>query len=301
MTTQQMEYFLALAQKLNFSEVAERFFITQPTLSRQISNLETELGAQLFVRQHNAVRLTLAGALLYQGLKGLYGDLRDLARQVEVAGQNRVGDLRIGLAEDQQISEELLAAIRAFHALRPQVRISIFQCRYDQLRSGLLDGTLDLINGLFFPEPGGPGGMTYCVRADEGYCLAVCRQQAEGLPVRLTTAEVEELLLQIPLIIPDGEGFAPPKDDPVGDFRQDMKFSRPLNHVVKVKQLSSVPLYVSAGLGAAVSNRTAIMARDPNIQMIPITDGPSYAKIVAYRSPVQKPLIEDFARLIKSN
>ena len=45
MTTQQMEYFLSLAQKLNFSAVAERFFISQPTLSRQISNMERELNA----------------------------------------------------------------------------------------------------------------------------------------------------------------------------------------------------------------------------------------------------------------
>ena len=47
MTTQQMEYFLSLAQKLNFSAVAERFFISQPTLSRQISNMERELNAMV--------------------------------------------------------------------------------------------------------------------------------------------------------------------------------------------------------------------------------------------------------------
>ena len=50
MTTQQMEYFLSLAQKLNFSAVAERFFISQPTLSRQISNMERELNVKLFTR-----------------------------------------------------------------------------------------------------------------------------------------------------------------------------------------------------------------------------------------------------------
>lgn len=301
MTTQQMEYFLALAQKLNFSEVAERFFITQPTLSRQISNMENELGARLFVRTHNGIHLTPAGELLYQGLKDIYGDFRGLAQQVEVLGQNRVGDLRIGLAEDQQISQELLEAIRTFHTLRPQVRISIFQCRYDQLRGGLLDGTLDLINGLYCPEPAYSGSMTYRVLADERYCLAVCRQQAERLPPQMTRAELEALLLQVPLIMPDGEGFAPPKDDPVGDFRQEMKFSQPLSHVVKVKQLSSVPLYVSAGLGVAVGNRTSIMAIDPNIRMIPISDGPSYSKIVAYRTPLQKPLIKDFTNLIKTD
>lgn len=301
MTTQQMEYFLALAEKLNFSEVAERFFITQPTLSRQIGNMENELGAQLFVRKHNSVYLTPAGEMLYQGLKDIYGEFLGLTQQVEVLGQNRVGDLRIGLATDQQISQELLKAIRTYHALRPQVHINIFQCRYDQLRSGLLDGTLDLINGLYFPEATYSSGMTYRVLSHEPYCLAVCRQQAEKLPSQITRAELEALLPHVPLIMPDGEGFAPPTDNPVEDFRRDMKFSRPLTHVIKVKQLASLSLYVAAGLGVAVSNLTSIMAIDPNIRMIPISDGPTYSKIVAYRTPVQKPLIQDLENLINSD
>ena len=63
MTTQQMEYFLSLAQKLNFSAVAERFFISQPTLSRQISNMERELNVKLFTRSPK-LALTYAGDLL---------------------------------------------------------------------------------------------------------------------------------------------------------------------------------------------------------------------------------------------
>ena len=86
MTTQQMEYFLSLAQKLNFSAVAERFFISQPTLSRQISNMERELNAQLFIRKNNTVYLTRAGEQLYAGLKNIYGNFQDLARQVEDLG-----------------------------------------------------------------------------------------------------------------------------------------------------------------------------------------------------------------------
>ena len=104
MTTQQMEYFLALAQKLNFSAAAERFFISQPTLSRQISNMEQELNAQLFIRKNNTVSLTQAGERLYAGLKDIYGDFQDLTRQVEDLGRNpasQIGPFLTGQARVQ--------------------------------------------------------------------------------------------------------------------------------------------------------------------------------------------------------
>lgn len=298
MTTQQMEYFLSLAQKLNFSAVAERFFISQPTLSRQISNMERELNAQLFIRKNNTVYLTRAGEQLYAGLKNIYGNFQDLARQVEDLGRSRAGQLHIGVAEEQQISGQLLAAVRKLHQERPDVQITIRRCLYDQLRNGLLDGDLDLINGLGCPEDHFLSGMTSLLCVDELPHLAVSEQRADHLPSQLTRAELEQLLRHVPILPPEGEGFAPPKDDPVGDLERNMSFSQPLRHVTMVKQLAAMPLYVSVGLGVAVTNQTAALALDPNIRMLPIIDGPAYPKVVAYRTLEQNPLMKDFVKLI---
>lgn len=298
MTTQQMEYFLSLAQKLNFSAVAERFFISQPTLSRQISNMERELNAQLFIRKNNTVYLTRAGEQLYAGLKNIYGNFQDLARQVEDLGRSRAGQLHIGVAEEQQISGQLLAAVRKLHQERPDVQITIRRCLYDQLHNGLLDGDLDLINGLGCPEDNFLSGMTSLLCVDELPHLAVSEQRADHLPSQLTRAELEQLLRHVPILLPEGEGFAPPKDDPVGDLERNMSFSQPLRHVTMVKQLAAMPLYVSVGLGVAVTNQTAALALDPNIRMLPIIDGPAYPKVVAYRTLEQNPLMKDFVKLI---
>lgn len=298
MTTQQMEYFLSLAQKLNFSAVAERFFISQPTLSRQISNMERELNAQLFIRKNNTVYLTRAGEQLYAGLKNIYGNFQDLARQVEDLGRGRAGQLHIGVAEEQQISGQLLAAVRKLHQERPDVQITIRRCLYDQLRNGLLDGDLDLINGLGCPEDHFLSGMTSLLCVDELPHLAVSEQRADHLPSQLTRAELEQLLRHVPILLPEGEGFAPPKDDSVGDLERNMSFSQPLRYVTMVKQLAAMPLYVSVGLGVAVTNQTAALALDPNIRMLPIIDGPAYPKVVAYRTLEQNPLMKDFVKLI---
>ena len=301
MTTQQMEYFLALAQKLNFSAVAERFFISQPTLSRQISNMESELGARLFIRKNNTVRLTQAGERLYAGLKNFYGSFLDLTRQVEDLGRSRAGAVHIGLADEQQISPELLRAIRALHAQRPDVEITIRRCLYDQLRNGLLDGTLDVCNGLNSPEEGFFTNMTPVLCTQELPHLAVCRPQAAGLPERLTRWELERLLRELPpLLLPEGEGFAPPKSDPVGDLERNMGFDRPLGQVNMVRQLTALPLYVSAGLGVAITNRTALLGADPDVRMIPIVDGPAYPKVVVCRAPGENSLIKEFVKLIET-
>ena len=64
MTINQLQYFMSLASRLNFRAVAERYFITQPTLSRQIASLEEELNVKLFERSKHGVELTAAGKVL---------------------------------------------------------------------------------------------------------------------------------------------------------------------------------------------------------------------------------------------
>ena len=100
MTTQQMEYFLSLAQKLNFSAVAERFFISQPTLSRQISNMERELNA--IVDAGGEVVDVIVEHPVYGQLTGLLGvrsryDVQEFLTRVEAHGARPLSDLTGGI------------------------------------------------------------------------------------------------------------------------------------------------------------------------------------------------------------
>ena len=83
MTIQQIGYFLKLAEELNFTSVAKTFFITQPTLSRQIVNLENELDVALFVRDHNNVSLTKEGKYFYEKVKPLFLDMMSAVGSVK--------------------------------------------------------------------------------------------------------------------------------------------------------------------------------------------------------------------------
>jgi LysR family transcriptional activator of glutamate synthase operon len=139
MTTEQMQYFIFMAQTLSFTKTAERFYLSQPTLSRQIKRIEDELGVELFIRSGSTVHITKAGERLYSGLKHIYQQYLDLTEAVKaIASQNNC--FRIGLAEEQMMDNEILIAINLFRTKHPNVELSIHRATHHDLLFGVADG-----------------------------------------------------------------------------------------------------------------------------------------------------------------
>ncbi|MGN7999682.1 LysR family transcriptional regulator [Sphingomonas sp. 22176] len=87
-----MRYFLAVAEARNFTHAAERLHISQPPLSRQIQQLEAEIGAPLFDRSARPLRLTPVGRLVFEQatqLIGRIGEMRDMVARAVRAEQRR--------------------------------------------------------------------------------------------------------------------------------------------------------------------------------------------------------------------
>lgn len=96
MDLQQIKHFLALAQELHFWHTAEKVFITQSALSRQIKALENELGLKLFERNKRTVKLTEAGAFLRDQWLPLYDEIDRINRQAKKIHDGESGSVRIG-------------------------------------------------------------------------------------------------------------------------------------------------------------------------------------------------------------
>src|SRR5687767_3139346 len=94
--TRDLRYFVAVAEELNFTRAAERLHITQPTLSRQIRQLERQLRVTLFERDRRTVELTEAGTALLAVSRDLLEHWREGLDAVTVAAQPS-GVLRLGL------------------------------------------------------------------------------------------------------------------------------------------------------------------------------------------------------------
>lgn len=75
MTTEQMRTFLAVADCLNFTKAAEKLYLSQPTISRQIQSLEEECKTPLLIRTRKEVSLTSAGAIMVSHLKNVLSEI----------------------------------------------------------------------------------------------------------------------------------------------------------------------------------------------------------------------------------
>ena len=91
-----LEYFLMLAKEGNITRAANRLHITQPTLSRQLSELEKELNTQLFIRGKRSIILTESGQLLVQRAQELIKLVSKTERDLLESRNELIGTISIG-------------------------------------------------------------------------------------------------------------------------------------------------------------------------------------------------------------
>ncbi|RGP35425.1 LysR family transcriptional regulator [Pseudotabrizicola alkalilacus] len=143
MNLKQLEYFIALAEELHFGRAAERLGIAQPPLSRQIKQIEDELGALLFNRSRNAISLTQAGERLYARGTAMVAEFNDIRLEVRRIGQGAEGRLRIGFVGSATYGI-LQTVLKSFRAAYPDVSLSLIPMNNAQLQRSLIRREIDL-------------------------------------------------------------------------------------------------------------------------------------------------------------
>lgn len=115
MELRHLNYFKAVAEELNFRKAAERLFISQPGLSRQIKQLEEIYEVQLFERDQKHVKLTEAGAYLKGEVDFILNHLELTGNQLKLIAAGKVGELRIGFlgSASNQVLPDLLSKLNS--------------------------------------------------------------------------------------------------------------------------------------------------------------------------------------------
>ena len=166
-----LRYFVAVAEELHFTRAAERLFVSQPALSKQIRMFERRLGAPLFERDSRGVRPTHVGAALLPYARRVLAEW-DLAwTAVERARSEQRGTLTVGMSTSPGRGGMLPAIRSRFSAAHPEVTVNLRQIGWEDTTAGLADGTVD-VAFVWLPLPD-PSRFTWVVVAEEPRLVAM--------------------------------------------------------------------------------------------------------------------------------
>ena len=136
-----LRYFLAVAQKRNITKAAQELLISQPTLSKQLADLEDELGVQLFIRGHRQITLTDEGEYLQTRAR----EITQLAEQnaLNIKGQEVIsGTISIGAGESIAM-ERIMRVLSEIIKDYSDVKVRLISGNADEMETALQHGSID--------------------------------------------------------------------------------------------------------------------------------------------------------------
>ena len=142
MELRHLRYFLAVAEELNFSRAALRLHVAQPALSRQIRDLEFELGVTLFSRE-TKVALTEAGKSFLEDARKVVEQSQEAMRRAQQSQQVARERLRVGY-EVSLFQQVIAKALQQFHQRFAQVALELFEMNPAEQGRALAAGELDV-------------------------------------------------------------------------------------------------------------------------------------------------------------
>ncbi|PCH98563.1 MAG: LysR family transcriptional regulator [Rhodobacteraceae bacterium] len=143
MNFKQLTYFVAVAEELHFGRAAERLGMAQPPLSRQIKQIEENIGALLFNRGRNAITLTQAGERLFERAQSILQQISEAKIEARRIGQGAEGRLRIGFVGSSTFGL-LPNIIKSFRANYADVVLSLIPMNNAQLHRSLVRREIDV-------------------------------------------------------------------------------------------------------------------------------------------------------------
>ncbi len=189
MELRHLSYFVTVAEELHFAHAAARLEVAQPALSKQIRQLERELGVPLLERTTRSVRLTSAGAVFLEDARRALWQVERAKLRVKEAERGEAGELRIGFVTSAGY-DLLPAMLREYHARFPAVELKPYHMPAGEQIKGLEERRLDV--GVIRP-PVRSESLTFEVVCSEEFLLALPDghplAQLESVPIEALASE----------------------------------------------------------------------------------------------------------------
>lgn len=169
MNTKILEYLIAIADEGSVSKAADRFYLTQPGLSRHIKNVEEEIGAPLFVRTASGVELTRTGALFINSARTIVYRKNQLEQQIAKLRETEKNPVLRVLVEMNLNSYFIRCALPALKQLNPQLQLDVNTASSQQARRDLLSGNADM--AILYSMDTPPAGLSWNLLFEDSYVL----------------------------------------------------------------------------------------------------------------------------------
>lgn len=188
-----LKYFLAIAQEKNITKAAEVLHISQPSLSKQIIDLENELGKKLFIRSKRGIDLTREGTILYKRAKEIIELLNKTEKEISLESEKINGEISIGGGIG---TDFILKKIKYFSKKYPNVYYQLFSGGAEDVLEKLDNGSLDF--GILI-EPVDNSKYEYISFPTKNYWGILMTKEA---PLTKKSKILSEDIKDIPLLIP---------------------------------------------------------------------------------------------------
>src|SRR5438105_4877695 len=275
MELRHLRYFVAVAEEQNITRAASRLHVSQPPLSRQIRNLEDELGIALFDRDAKAVRLTEAGRVFLAEARIILQRTEEAVERAKDVARGKRGEIHVGYAPSLTV-ELLPRALKYYRELNSGVHVQLHDLSTQEMLRGLSDGKLHAAL-LVQVSPKALAGLVFEELQRQPVCVAMhpAHPLARERRVGLEQIAKERLIAFTRADYPEHHAW-------IADL------FAPLNRSPQIAEehdsATSVIAAVEAGRGVALVSQRLDCLAGPRLKIRPLQPAPSRLVVgIAYR------------------
>jgi len=291
MEVRQLKYFLAVAEELNLGRAAIRLHISQPPLTRQIQQLEEELGTPLFLRTPKGVALTEAGRLFQEDAANILALMQRATERTQLAGNGHLGRIDVGIFGSAMLNV-IPRLLLTFRNLYPGVVMALHSLNKTQQIEALREKRLTIGFNRIIPETNDMQVEQVLV---EPILLAVNRNHPLS---RLSEIPMGEIANESLIVYPNQS--RPNFADDIISLCLSEGFQP--NVVQEVEDVVTAVALVSSGFGLAMVPASGANLKLPGVEYRPLkkVPTPSIDLSCVYRKDDQSPILQAFLDIIRT-
>jgi len=288
MDLKQLRYFISVVEEHSLSEAARQIHIAQPALTRQIKALETDLGAELLIRESRGIKLTPVGKIFYEDAQKILEQVERSRQKINLINNGHSGELIIGITVMHLWIEGISNFLTIFRQTFPEVMLKINTVLSGPQVNSLKRGNLDL--GVMYFTP--PDSILDSLKVHDDKLVLVtrvCSRIAKSKPKKLSD------IGQSRFVWFDRKDSISYHDNLIGHFSKNKFFP---NIVERCSDNGAMLSLVASGVGCTIVPKATTLNLPSSLTVIELDDLDLLLEMrLVWRKDLTNPAIQNFIKV----